>query len=96
MKFSVEMTPTVCEADLGFAQVTPAARGGGGVLPSPIRQPEFESAMDFYTPTGASGALLSLSLGLQLIDSPASDVSSEDSRSVVCALNFMEEDKFAT
>ena len=68
-------------------------QGGGGVLPSPIRQPEFESAMVFYTPTGATGALRSL--GLQLIDSPASNVSVEDSRSVVCALNFMEEDEFA-
>ena len=64
------------------------------MIPSPIRQPEFESAMDFYTPTRASGALRSL--GLQLIDSPASDVLSEDSKSVVCALNFMEEDEFAT
>ena len=64
------------------------------MLPSPIRQLEFESAIDFYTPTGAIGALRSL--GLQLIDSPASDVSSEDSTSVVCALNFMEEDEFAT
>ena len=93
MNFSIEMTPMVCEADLGFAQVTPAARRRG-VLPSPIRQPEFDSAMDFYTPTGATGALRSL--GLQLIDAPASDVSSEDSRSVVCALNFMEENEFAT
>ena len=73
MKFSIEMTPMVCEADLGFAQVTPVATGG--MLPSPIRQPEVESAMDFYTPTGGTGALRSL--GLQLIDSPASDVSSQ-------------------
>ena len=92
-KFSIEMTPMVSEADLGFAKVTPSARGGG-LLPFPIRQPEFESAMDFYTPTGATGALRSL--GLQLIDSPASDVSSKDSRSVICAVNFMEEDEFAT
>ena len=33
VKFSIEMTPMVCEADLGFAQVTPAARGGGAPLP---------------------------------------------------------------
>ena len=64
------------------------------MLPSPIRQPEFESAMDFYMPTRASRALRFL--GLQLIDSPTSAVSSEDSWSVVCALNFMEQDEFAT
>ena len=29
LKFSVEMTPVACDADLGFAQVTPATWGGG-------------------------------------------------------------------
>ena len=33
LKFSVEMTPVVCDADLGFAQVTPATRGGAAALP---------------------------------------------------------------
>ena len=64
------------------------------MLPSPTRQLEFESALDFYTPTGASGALQSL--GLQLIESPTADVSSNDSLSVVCALHFMDEDEFVT
>ena len=31
-KYSVEMTPVTCDADLAFSQVTPAAQGG--VLPS--------------------------------------------------------------
>ena len=35
LKFSVEMTPLTCDADLIFSQVTPAAQGG--VLPSPAR-----------------------------------------------------------
>ena len=35
LKFSVEMTPVTCDADLGFAQLTPAAHGGK--LPSPTR-----------------------------------------------------------
>ena len=43
--------------------------------------------MDFYTPTGATGALRLL--GLQLIDLPASDVSAEYSRSVIYALILM-------
>ena len=53
LKFSVEMTPVTCDADLGFAQVTPAAQGGK--LPSPNRQLDFDSALDFYTPIGAVG-----------------------------------------
>ena len=92
LKFSVEMTPVTCDADLGFAQVTPATQGGK--LPSPNRQLEFDSALDFYTPTGAVGALRSL--GLQLIESPVTDVSSDDSQSVVCALQFMDEDDLIT
>uniref|UniRef100_A0A7S4G6P4 Uncharacterized protein n=1 Tax=Eutreptiella gymnastica TaxID=73025 RepID=A0A7S4G6P4_9EUGL len=92
LKFSVEMTPVTCDADLGFAQVTPATQGGK--LPSPNRQLEFDSALDFYTPTGAVGALRSL--GLQLIESPVTDVSSDDSQSVVCALQFMDEDDLVT
>mmetsp|Transcript_10055 Transcript_10055/g.17019 ORF Transcript_10055/g.17019 Transcript_10055/m.17019 type:complete len:105 (-) Transcript_10055:181-495(-) len=86
------MTPVTCDADLGFAQVTPATQGGK--LPSPNRQLEFDSALDFYTPTGAVGALRSL--GLQLIESPVTDVSSDDSQSVVCALQFMDEDDLIT
>ena len=67
---------------------TPAAQGG--VFPSPARQLEFESALDFCTPTGASGA--SRSLGLQLIDSPADEATSSDDQSVVCAIRFMDDD----
>ena len=47
-----------------------------------------------YTPTRAAGALRSL--GLQLIESPVTDVSSDDSQSVVCALQFMDEDDLVT
>ena len=88
LKFSVEMTPVTCDADLGFAQVTLATQGGK--LPSPNRQLEFDSALDFYIPSGAAGALRSL--GLQLIESPDTDVSSDDSQSVACALQFMDEE----
>ena len=54
MKFGIEMTPTDCEADLGFAQATPAARGGG-YSPLPSGSRSLSQAMDFFTPTGAIG-----------------------------------------
>ena len=92
LKFSVELTPLTCDADLGFAQVTPAAQGGQ--LPSPTRQLDFDSALDFYIPAGAEGTLRSL--GLQLIESPVTDASSECSQSVACALHFMDEDDLVT
>ena len=92
LKFSVEMTPVACDADLGFAQVTPAARGGR--LPSPTRQLDFDAALDFYTPSGAAGTLRSL--GLELIESPVTDTSSERSQSAACALHFMDEDDLVT
>jgi enhancing lycopene biosynthesis protein 2 len=69
--------------------VTPATQGGK--LPSPNRQLAFDSALDL---TRAAGALQSL--GLQLIESPVTDVSSDDSQSVVCALQFMDEDDLIT
>ena len=92
LKFSVEMTPVACDADLGFAQVTPAARGAR--LPSPTRQLDFDAALDFYTPSGAAGTLRSL--GLELIESPVTATSSERSQSVACALHFMDEDDLVT
>ena len=92
LKFSVELTPVACDADLGFAQVTPAARGG--LLPSPTRQLDFDAALDFYTLSGAAGTLKSL--GLQLIESPVTNTSSERSQSVTCALHFMDEDDLVT
>ena len=92
VKYSVEMTPVACDADLAFSQVTPASQGG--VLPSSSRQLEFESALDFYTPSGAAGALRSL--GLQLLESPTTEVSSEESHSVACELVFMEDDDLVT
>ena len=63
-------------------------------LPSPNRQLDFDSALDFYTPTGAEGTLRSL--GLQLIESPVTDASSDDSQSVACTLHFMDEDDLVT
>ena len=80
------MTPVTRDADLGFAR--------RGVLPFPPRQLEFDFALDFYTPTGAAGALRSL--GLQLSESPTSDVLSESSLSVVVTLKFMDEDEHVT
>ena len=35
LRFSAEMTPVTCDADLGFAQVTPATQGGGCSPPPP-------------------------------------------------------------
>ena len=92
LKFSVELTPVACDADLGFAQVTPAAQGGQ--LPSPTRQLDFDAALDSYTSSGAAGTLRSL--GLQLIESPVTDTSSERSQSVACTLHFMDEDDLVT
>ena len=92
LKFRVEMTPVTCDADLGFAQVTPATRGGQ--RPSPTRQLDFDTALDFCTPSGAAGTLRSL--GLELIESPVTDTSSERSQSVACALHFMDEDDLVT
>ena len=92
LKFSAEMTPVTCDADLGFAQVTPATQGGQ--LPSPNRQLDFDPALDFYTPTRAEGTLRSL--GLQLILSLVTDVTSDDSQFVACALHFMDEDDLVT
>ena len=92
LKFSVELTPVTCDADLGFAQVTLAAQGGQ--LPSPTKQLDFDSALDFYTPAGAEGT--PRSLGLQLIKSLATDASSECSQSIACALHFMDEDDLVT
>ena len=92
LKFSVELTPVTCDADLGFAQVTPAAQGGR--LPSPTRQLDFDSALDFYTPAGAEGTLRSLCL--QLIESPVTDAPSDCSQCVACALHFMDEDDLVT
>ena len=43
---------------------------------------------------GASGALKFL--GLQLIESPATEVSSEESYSVACDPVFMDDDEFVT
>ena len=94
IKFSVEMTPVTCDADLRFSQVTPASRGTGGGLPSPSKQLEFECALDFYTPIGASGA--HRSVGLQLIESPIEEDSPEESHSVACELVFMEDDDLVT
>ena len=74
LRFSVEMTPVTCDADLTFSQVTPAAQGG--VIPSPSRQLEFDSELDFYTRAATSGTLRSL--GLQLIESPTQDALSTD------------------
>ena len=36
MKFSIDMTPIMCEADPGFAHITPVARRGGGYSPPPL------------------------------------------------------------
>ena len=86
-----------CDADLGFAQVTPAAGGeggGGGKLPSPTKQLDFDAALGFYTPPGAAGTLRSP--GLQLIESPVTNTSSERSQSVACALHFMDKDDLVT
>ena len=69
-----------------------AGRPAGGA--SPNRQLEFDSALDFYTPTRAAGALRSLSL--QLIESPVTGVSFDNSNPVVCALPFMDEDDLVT
>ena len=41
LKFSVELTPVACDADLGFARVTPAARGGGGAAALPYQAVRF-------------------------------------------------------
>ena len=86
------MTHVTCDADLAYSQVTPASQGGE--LPSPSRQLEFESALDFYTPSGASRALGSL--GLQLLESPTTEVSSKESHSVACELVFMDDDDLVT
>ena len=91
IKHSVELTPVACDADLSFSQVTPAS--GGGVLPFPSRKLDFESALDFYTPSEASGTLRAL--GLHLIESPVEDTSSEEDRSIACELVFMSDEEFA-
>ena len=83
-----------CDADLSFSQVTLAHGGGGGVLPTPFRALDFESALDFYTPTGASGTLKAL--GLHLIDSLAEEISFEEDHSVACELVFMDDEDFVT
>ena len=92
MKHSVEMTPVACDADLNFSQVVLASKGG--VLPSPSRKLDFESALDFYTPSGASGTLRAL--GLRLIELPVEDTSSEEDRFVAYELVFMSDEEFAT
>ena len=95
IKRSVEMTPVACDADLSFSQVTLASGGGGGgVLPSPSRKLDFESAFDFYTPSGAAGTLRAL--GLQLIESPVEETSSEEDHSVACELVFMSDEGIVT
>ena len=84
--------PVTCDADLVFSQVTPATQGG--VIPSQARQLEFDSALDFYTPTGATRALSSL--GLQLLESPVEEALSSDEQSLTCELHFGVDEDFVT
>ena len=64
------------------------------MLPSPSRKLDFESALDFYTPSGAAGTLGAV--GLRLIESPAEETSSEGDHSLAFELVFMSDEDIVT